>query len=120
MKLFLALMLLLLMSAVPVLGQAYELKLDANGCHKDGKYGKYHCHEGAHAGESFISHKDYPGYERQSLKIAQMSLIKMSYAGVCFTPDNDLYKLQKRYWTYRTLDQCLSAGGRIDGTVVIH
>ena len=42
---------------------AHELALDANGCHQDGIYGKYHCHEGKHAGETFVSKDEYPQEE---------------------------------------------------------
>jgi len=105
------------LSAGPVL--AHELKLDDNGCHSDGAYGKYHCHEGAYAGESFVSLDDYPGVSSQAPKLPQGALIKKNSSGVCVTPDSVLYKRQKNYRTFQSVEQCLRYGGHLDKTLVL-
>ena len=119
MRFVVTIVLLLLMSGVSAPGHAHELQLDNNGCHQDGRYGLYHCHEGDYADESFISRKDYPGITNHNPRANHMIPIKMNSAGVCLPPESILYERQKKYWVYQSVEQCLRDGGRLDGAVVI-
>jgi hypothetical protein len=119
MKAMITLSILMVVSAGsgPVL--AHDMTLDRNGCHRDGKYGKYHCHEGEYAGKSFVSANDYPGSANFSSKLAQDAPVKLNSSGYCITPDSVLYNRQKSYRLYPTVKQCLREGGHLDGTIVL-
>jgi len=119
MKALLAIAVFSIASAVFKPAQAHEMTLDDNGCHRDGIYGKYHCHGGNHAGESFVSVADYPDAVKHSRKLAENAPIRMNNSGVCVTPDSVLYNLQTKYFVYTSVKQCLRDGGHLDGTVVL-
>lgn len=106
-----------LLMCVSVPAQTHDLTLDKRGCHQDGVYGKYHCHEGEFAGEVFVAREDYPGYKKEAVKIARVSLkqpIKMNSLGFCIAPDSVVYRVQKKYRVFRSLEACLGAGGLPD------
>ena len=119
MNLFLATFALAVVCIATGPAHAHELKLDDNGCHRDGAYGKYHCHEGDHAGDSFVSADDYPGTTDRPRALPQGTLVKKNSSGVCVTPDNDLYNRQKNYRTFQSVEQCLRYGGHLDKTLVL-
>jgi len=119
MKLFLATSVMSIAFAVSGPVVAHDLKMDDNGCHQDGVYGKYHCHEGDYAGQSFVSVDDYPGEASQPPALPQGVLIKKNSSGVCITPDSDLYNRQKNYRTFQSVEQCLRYGGHLDKTLVL-
>jgi len=119
MRKFLAIFVLSILSGVGGTVSAHELALDGNGCHQDGKYGKYHCHEGKYAGESFVSATNYPDGPAPSPKLAQSSWIKMNSSGLCVTPGSELYNRQKNYRVYYSLKQCLREGGHPDAAFFV-
>ncbi len=44
---------------------------------------------------------------------AQDKPVKMSNSGICHAPSTTYYEQTKRFIPYRTLDECLKAGGRM-------
>ena len=98
---------------------AHDMKLDENGCHRDGLYGKYHCHEGEHSTKTFVRKSDYPVDSSRTTSSPQDSLVKMSTEGVCFPPGDALSKRLKKYWVYPSIEECLNAGGHLDGVVIV-
>jgi len=119
MEKFLAIFMFSILSGVTGTVNAHELALDAHGCHQDGKYGKYHCHEGKYAGESFVSANDYPEGPVPSPRLAHSNWVKMNDSNLCVTPDSDLYKRQRNYRVYHSVKQCLREGGHLDGTFFV-
>ena len=45
--------------------------------------------------------------------MAQGILVKMSNAGICHAPNTTYYEQTKKFTPYKTLDECLKAGGRM-------
>jgi len=39
--------------------------------------------------------------------------VKMSKSGICHTPNSTYYSQTKNFTPYKTLDECLKAGGRM-------
>jgi len=39
--------------------------------------------------------------------------VKMSNSGICHAPNSTYYEQTKKYTPYKTLDECLKAGGRL-------
>ncbi len=44
---------------------------------------------------------------------AQSEPVKMSKSGICHAPGSTYYKQTNNYTAYKTLDECLKAGGRL-------
>ncbi len=44
---------------------------------------------------------------------AQEKPIKMSNSGICHAPNTTYYEQTKQFTPYKTLDECLKAGGRV-------
>ena len=44
---------------------------------------------------------------------AQEKPVKMSNTGICHAPNTTYYEQTKNFTPYKTLDECLKAGGRI-------
>jgi hypothetical protein len=44
---------------------------------------------------------------------AQTDPVKMSKSGICHAPNTTYYKQTKNYTPYKTLKECLNAGGRM-------
>jgi hypothetical protein len=45
--------------------------------------------------------------------LAQGKLVKMSNTGICHAPNTTYYEQTKNFTPYKTLDDCLKAGGRV-------
>ncbi len=45
--------------------------------------------------------------------LAQGKPVKMSNAGICHAPNTTYYEQTKNFTPYKTLDECLRAGGRM-------
>jgi hypothetical protein len=45
--------------------------------------------------------------------LAQGKLVKMSNSGICHAPNTTYYEQTKNFTPYKTLDECLKAGGRM-------
>ena len=45
--------------------------------------------------------------------IAQGKPVKMSNSGICHAPNTTYYEQTKNFTPYKTLDECLKAGGRM-------
>jgi hypothetical protein len=45
--------------------------------------------------------------------LAQEKPVKMSNSGICHAPNMTYYEQTKNFTPYKTLDDCLKAGGRI-------
>ena len=45
--------------------------------------------------------------------IAQSEQVKMSKTGICHAPNSTYYSQTKNFTPYKTLDECLKAGGRM-------
>jgi hypothetical protein len=45
--------------------------------------------------------------------LAQGKPVKMSNSGICHAPNTTYYEQTKNFNPYKTLDECLKAGGRI-------
>jgi hypothetical protein len=45
--------------------------------------------------------------------IAQEKPVKMSNSGICHAPNTTYYEQTKNFTPYKTLDECLKAGGRV-------
>ena len=45
--------------------------------------------------------------------IAQDKSVKMSNSGICHAPNTTYYEQTKNFTPYKSLDECLKAGGRI-------
>ena len=43
---------------------------------------------------------------------AQSEPVKMSKSGICHAPNTTYYNQTKNFTAYKTLDECLKAGGR--------
>ncbi|QWE15360.1 hypothetical protein [Polynucleobacter sp. AP-Sving-400A-A2] len=39
--------------------------------------------------------------------------VKMSKSGICHAPNSTYYNQTKHFTTYKTLDECLKAGGKL-------
>lgn len=44
---------------------------------------------------------------------AQNQPVKMSNSGICHVPNTTYYEQTKKFTPYKTLDECLKAGGRM-------
>ena len=44
---------------------------------------------------------------------AQSEPVKMSKTGICHAPNSTYYSQTKNFTPYKTLDECLKAGGRM-------
>jgi len=44
---------------------------------------------------------------------AQSEPVKMSKSGICHAPNTTYYNQTKSFTAYKTLDECLKAGGRM-------
>jgi len=44
---------------------------------------------------------------------AQGKPVKMSNSGICHAPNTTYYEQTKKFTPYKTLDECLKAGGRM-------
>lgn len=44
---------------------------------------------------------------------AQPKIIKMSNSGICHVPNSTYYEQTKKFTPFKTLDDCLKAGGRM-------
>jgi hypothetical protein len=44
--------------------------------------------------------------------VAQSEPVKMSKSGICHAPNSTYYSQTKNFTPYKTLDECLKAGGR--------
>ena len=44
---------------------------------------------------------------------AQNQPVKMSNSGICHAPNSTYYEQTKKFTPYKTLDDCLKAGGRM-------
>ena len=44
--------------------------------------------------------------------LAQEKPVKMSNSGICHAPNTTYYEQNKKFTPYKTLDECLKAGGR--------
>ena len=44
---------------------------------------------------------------------AQNQPVKMSNSGICHAPNTTYYEQTKKFTPYKTLDECLKAGGRM-------
>ncbi len=44
---------------------------------------------------------------------AQSKPVKMSKSGICHSPGSTYYEQTKNFTTFKTLQECLSAGGRM-------
>ena len=44
---------------------------------------------------------------------AQSQPVKMSSAGICHAPDSTYYKQTKKFTSFKTLQECLNAGGKM-------
>ena len=44
---------------------------------------------------------------------AQAKPVKMSNSGICHAPNTTYYEQTKNFTPYKTLDECLKAGGRM-------
>jgi hypothetical protein len=45
--------------------------------------------------------------------VAQSESVKMSNSGICHAPNTTYYEQTKNFTPYKTLDECLKAGGRM-------
>ena len=45
--------------------------------------------------------------------LAQEKPVKMSNSGICHAPNMTYYEQTKNFTPYKTLDECLKAGGRM-------
>jgi len=45
--------------------------------------------------------------------LAQEKPVKMSNSGICYAPNTTYYEQTKKFTPYKTLDECLKAGGRM-------
>lgn len=45
--------------------------------------------------------------------LAQGKPVKMSNSGICHAPNTTYYEQTKNFTPYKTLDECLRAGGRM-------
>lgn len=45
--------------------------------------------------------------------LAQEKPVKMSNSGICHAPNTTYYEQTKKFTPYKTLDECLKAGGRM-------
>jgi hypothetical protein len=45
--------------------------------------------------------------------LAQAKPVKMSNSGICHAPNTTYYEQTKNFTPYKTLDECLKAGGRM-------
>jgi hypothetical protein len=45
--------------------------------------------------------------------LAQEKPVKMSNSGICHAPNTTYYEQTKNFTRYKTLDECLKAGGRM-------
>ena len=45
--------------------------------------------------------------------LAQEKPVKMSNSGICHAPNTTYYEQTKKFTPYKTLDECLKAGGRV-------
>lgn len=45
--------------------------------------------------------------------LAQEKPVKMSNSGICHAPNTTYYEQTKNFTPYKTLDECLKAGGRM-------
>ena len=45
--------------------------------------------------------------------LAQGKPVKMSNSGICHAPNSTYYSQTKNFTPYKTLDECLKAGGRM-------
>ena len=45
--------------------------------------------------------------------LAQGIPVKMSNSGICHAPNTTYYEQTKKFTPYKTLDECLKAGGRM-------
>jgi len=45
--------------------------------------------------------------------LAQSEPVKMSKSGICHQPGSNYYANTKNFKPYKTLDECLKAGGRL-------
>jgi len=48
--------------------------------------------------------------------LAQEKPVKMSNSGICHAPNTTYYEQTKKFTPYKTLDECLKAGGRMPKT----
>jgi hypothetical protein len=45
--------------------------------------------------------------------LAQEKPVKMSATGICHAPNTTYYEQTKNFTPYKTIDECLNAGGRM-------
>lgn len=45
--------------------------------------------------------------------LAQEKPVKLSNSGICHAPNTTYYEQTKKFTPYKTLDECLKAGGRV-------
>ncbi len=45
--------------------------------------------------------------------LSQEKPVKMSNSGICHAPNTTYYEQTKKFTPYKTLDECLKAGGRV-------
>jgi hypothetical protein len=45
--------------------------------------------------------------------LAQEKPVKMSNSGICHAPNTTYYEQTKKFTAYKSLDECLAAGGRM-------
>jgi hypothetical protein len=48
-----------------------------------------------------------------NLAFAQEKPVKMSNSGICHAPNTTYYEQTKKFTPYKSLDECLKAGGRM-------
>jgi hypothetical protein len=48
-----------------------------------------------------------------TMVLAQEKPVKMSNSGICHAPNTTYYEQTKKFTPYKTLDECLKAGGRM-------
>ncbi len=48
-----------------------------------------------------------------NLAFAQEKPVKMSNSGICHAPNTTYYEQTKNFTPFKTLDECLKAGGRM-------
>ena len=48
-----------------------------------------------------------------TIALAQEKPVKMSNSGICHAPNTTYYEQTKKFTPYKSLDECLKAGGRM-------
>ena len=87
------------------LAAAHPGGLDASGCHTNRKTGDYHCHRRWNPPTS--------GASSNGPSAASSDVVKKSRTGICYVTGTTDYAQTQPFTAYKSLESCLSSGGRL-------